>query len=1429
MNEIGTVKTNQKRLYEFEQNFSSKRSKYDEQYDSSTTDTESICSSSDTEKSKIEQNDDDDDDSDIEDFEDNSTISTDQSRYNPVVFNKTILQQKQCLSRHSKKLLKQFKYFYEHSKRKPIESTTTIDDNINQRKKLRWELRNTFNRNDLFKEGYAVLSDESFPFYSLCYMCGSMGNDLIYCNSCCQAYHRACLNQSECPNLCPTPESWLCPNCIVCNICGLVKDSQLISCSDCKRIFHIKCIKQSKDEQQYYNIRNPIWFCPLCIKCDCGQTIISNEQNLLSLTKSFSSQQSLMCLDCLNNMKIIRTNKINQIKKCHLCEKFIEQFITKPKPLFSLTLIGNKIEKKNQNLLQCIKCKHYFHPKCDGYLNEDIILIPYIKNISTNIICSKCNYDQKEDIQKSLINYKLQVIKNTIASITSTLQIMISEENRLNNMKYYMSNLQQLHQSRNQLLNLHAFINDLFIIVQHLLDNIDNRQWQAAINNCINVQCPWFKTSNLFSNNKLLFCSTTNTSINNSNILLNHCFLLPSIDHTYSLNNEHLLFQSNLYKNNLLTSSDSLLCYINNKFENKYLFENLYQIDTRLCQLCQTYADHFSSNISRLISIGINQWIHIGCILPIYSKNLDQSPYILRNIHEIINRCQTKYKCDLCFKMGATVQCYENDCNIRYHCQCIEIYYSKIDRNLQQKLNIINGLLPNLTTLCLKHCKQQIKNNNDNQIDESVINKDINLPKLKSINLSSTVYADLSNTLVEFCLTDIKLCIGSLQIKSLGNFDYLLDNDPNMNIYPNKYNASRVFWSTKNAQQKTIYHLYIEIEQTYHNNKLNHQTIEYPLSNEQIYIQQLYEICEKYFNKFQTKNYSQKKQIINLNNKIEKLTSTSIKYQTSKSILKNIIRSRNKFNNNENNLQLNKSSSIISQENSKTISIDTKTLRNFFTNNSFKSSDHSRFALALVQALQNVDQSLSSAKIQQQQQEPILSYYLSNQTSISSNESTIKKNNDVLLDQLLKNINPSQQLNNSQLSSQLQSTSTINIHNNSTETYIPQIDGNIDNDDEDFLICSSLINSLIEQIINEELFHMNNKQHSINLSHFLSNNINSKIKSISSDKLIHYYQQWLISKYGRIKFTIISDDGYKIVSDNLDDAWLTIVNLVRDCRDDMNLTHLPMSNEELNGHHIFGLTKSIIKIMLNQIYINSLLIEKQTNTILLPLSSSNKNNSIYFLKKKNLNKKILLSNSRLNIYQRKNSQRQRFNWLLNPNRKIEYALKSFEIDDALAYARRILLEECSVSLRLYYLHYFSQRTLIVGSSSIHGCGLFTLIDLIEGQMIIEYTGEVVRQCLTDKRERENEKKGFGCYMFTVDSMNVIDATHQGNKARFINHNCQPNCFAKTVLSGGIKHIIIYALMNITRGSELTYDYSFPEEDIKIPCHCGTNKCRIYLN
>ena len=290
---------------------------------------------------------------------------------------------------------------------------------------------------------------------------------------------------------------------------------------------------------------------------------------------------------------------------------------------------------------------------------------------------------------------------------------MITEDSRLHSMKRYLSNLQQLHQARTYSLNLHAFINDLLIIIQRLLDNQDSRQWQAAIDTCIKQYCPWFKLSNVLSNaNKTLVCSSFHLSQTQSNSTVHRCCALPSTDHAYALNNDRLFLQANIHKNHLLTSTDSLLRYIDNKLDEKDSFDNLYQIDTRLCQLCQAYAEHYSANISRLIPIGINQWVHIGCILPAYVKILDRPPYVLHNIRETIQRCQTKFKCDLCLRMGASVQCFENDCQTYYHCRCIEEYYTKFDKGFQEKFKMIYGLLPNLTTLCIKHSKMKL-----NEID----------------------------------------------------------------------------------------------------------------------------------------------------------------------------------------------------------------------------------------------------------------------------------------------------------------------------------------------------------------------------------------------------------------------------------------------------------------------------------------------------------------------------------------------------------------------------------------------------------------------------------------------------------------------------------------------------------------------------------------
>lgn len=92
----------------------------------------------------------------------------------------------------------------------------------------------------------------------------------------------------------------------------------------------------------------------------------------------------------------------------------------------------------------------------------------------------------------------------------------------------------------------------------------------------------------------------------------------------------------------------------------------------------------------------------------------------------------------------------------------------------------------------------------------------------------------------------------------------------------------------------------------------------------------------------------------------------------------------------------------------------------------------------------------------------------------------------------------------------------------------------------------------------------------------------------------------------------------------------------------MNLTHFSMTNEELNGHEIFGLTNPMIKTLFHY---------EQTGKI--------------SMKKKSHSKKRCLPNSRLNIYQRKSSQHPRFHSLVN----LDYLLNTFDMDSVLVYAR----------------------------------------------------------------------------------------------------------------------------------------------------------------
>ena len=56
------------------------------------------------------------------------------------------------------------------------------------------------------------------------------------------------------------------------------------------------------------------------------------------------------------------------------------------------------------------------------------------------------------------------------------------------------------------------------------------------------------------------------------------------------------------------------------------------------------------------------------------------------------------------------------------------------------------------------------------------------------------------------------------------------------------------------------------------------------------------------------------------------------------------------------------------------------------------------------------------------------------------------------------------------------------------------------------------------------------------------------------------------------------------------------------------------------------------------------------------------------------------------------------------------------------------------------------------------------------EMVIEYIGQRIRPMVAEIREKKYLHEGSS-YLFKIDSDTIIDATHCGNVARFINHSC----------------------------------------------------------
>jgi uncharacterized protein len=109
-----------------------------------------------------------------------------------------------------------------------------------------------------------------------------------------------------------------------------------------------------------------------------------------------------------------------------------------------------------------------------------------------------------------------------------------------------------------------------------------------------------------------------------------------------------------------------------------------------------------------------------------------------------------------------------------------------------------------------------------------------------------------------------------------------------------------------------------------------------------------------------------------------------------------------------------------------------------------------------------------------------------------------------------------------------------------------------------------------------------------------------------------------------------------------------------------------------------------------------------------------------------------------------------------------------------------------------------------------GKGLFAKVDLKKGDLIFTWKGV--------------KKKGrypwyVGHRWLQIERCQWI-APFRNNPGWYINHSCNPNC--------GIKDSIkIVAMKNISKGEEVTIDYSTSESENGwyLMCHCENKNCR----
>jgi uncharacterized protein len=128
-----------------------------------------------------------------------------------------------------------------------------------------------------------------------------------------------------------------------------------------------------------------------------------------------------------------------------------------------------------------------------------------------------------------------------------------------------------------------------------------------------------------------------------------------------------------------------------------------------------------------------------------------------------------------------------------------------------------------------------------------------------------------------------------------------------------------------------------------------------------------------------------------------------------------------------------------------------------------------------------------------------------------------------------------------------------------------------------------------------------------------------------------------------------------------------------------------------------------------------------------------------------------------------------------------------------------------------------KRKMITIAASIFGKGLFAIMPIEKGRVVMNITGKRIN---FDQAVILGEKES---YPFQVGLKEYI-APETDAHWQYINHSCDPNC-------GVNQHLELVALRDIEIGEEIFYDYSTSmlERHWTMKCHCHSANCRHIIS